>query len=287
MYDDEIDWSDSSLPTGSPKQLLPEEEQQIDDNIRDIFEGYESLHPQDQLQPGWHRIQPEPSQAFLAQRRDSAANIQTLAIPSPNIVIQQPDPASKRPDVVPTIEEEMHDALQEEANPDDTREIVDQLMPDAPEELEEGEIYQHPILGRPRDQSPRYLDRDHRVYTQLRSYHRPVHQYSPEAMLERGTALATHEPSSVLLLSGLGGSDTAVDLLRVALQLVAAPPTRGPSGLLPTNKPISAFGAPRGSIRRVLLVRDKEREWSVSYGFVEFDSVDVGTFSFRLPRLDG
>ena len=114
-----------------------------------------------------------------------------------------------------------------------------------------------------------------------------MHQYPPEAMLERGTALATHDPSSVLLLSGLGGSDTAVDLLRVALQLVAAPPTRGPSGLLPTNKPISAFGAPRGSIRRVLLVRDKEREWSVSYGFVEFHSVDVGTFSFRLPRLDG
>ena len=272
MYDDEIDWSDSSLPAADPpEQLLSEEEQRLEDEVQEILAEYESVHRQDQP----------------PQRRDSAATTEPPATHLLDVASQQPDQAVEQPDVVPSIEKEMHDAPHEQSSPRvDIDDNVDHEMPDAPEELEEGQLYEYPLLGRSRHESPRYLERLNRGYIQERWYHRPVRQYPPEPMLERGTILATHTPSSVLLLMGLGGSDTAVALLRVALQLVAEPLTRGPSGLLPTNKPISAIGAPRGSLCRVLLVRDKEREWSVSYGFAEFDSVEVSTFFFEISRLD-
>jgi len=271
-YDDEIDWSDSSLPAASsPQQLLPEEEQQLEAEVQEILQEYEAAQPQDQP----------------PQRRDSAADPQSRAVQSPDQAYQQPDRAVEQVDIIQSIEKEMHDAPQQQSSPSvNIDENVDHEMPDASEELEEGQIYEHPRLGRSRHESPRYLERLNRGYIQERWYHHPVRQYPTEAMLERGTTLATHTPSSVLLLSGLGGSDTAVGLLRVALQLVAEPLTRGPSGLLPTNKPISAHGAPRGSLCRVLLVRDKEREWSVSYGFAEFDSVEVSTFRSMIFRLD-
>ena len=97
-------------------------------------------------------------------------------------------------------------------------------------------------------------------------------------------------PSQFLLLRGLEPTVTE-DLLAKGVAKLYKPSRKSPPQDAPNLKKGSAkvasttgdanLGAKEGSIRRVLLVRDRRSNESWRYGFAEFATVDVGALEIN------
>lgn len=104
-------------------------------------------------------------------------------------------------------------------------------------------------------------------------------------------AASENEPSQFLLIRGLEASVTE-ELLAKGVAKLYRPPTNSESTASLPKKGAkvasttgdSNLGARDGSIRRVLLVRDRKSNESWRYGFAEFSTLQVW-MSFRVSML--